>query len=128
LDICLSQYYWQDHRGDQSPEFWRVFELTFPRSADYVKSIPAGAVFLHPEPIWGGDTNNSLAGLLDALGHKDDVDNIELHDNEIRWYSIVWHFANWEPFCDYVKKTFIGVRDAGYVSDEYSECDYYDMI
>jgi hypothetical protein len=140
LEVCKSGDFWQENRGPKiglsststqkeltQEEFWTEFEKQFPKTADYLKSMEADR-FGNPGPIFGGDRNNALAGLLEPIGHEDDVENIHLNMNEIRWSAEVWHFANWDPFCRYVEKKFAGVQQANWLSDEYAEVDYWAMI
>jgi hypothetical protein len=119
-EVCRSDDWWQDHRGEDYRErFWPEYEQLFPKATEYLKSIGA---------IWDGDNNNPLAGLLEPLGREEDSDSIDVYLNEIRWHSEVWHFADWDPFIMFCKSKFLGCVGGGFVSDEYSDCNYYDMI
>ena len=130
--LCLEIYnageYWQNHRDPSVKEdlelsrkiFWDGFELLFPQATAYLKSSL-------PE-LWGLDYNNALARYLDAIGHPNDVSYIEVYGDQLRWSSEVWHFADWDPFINYVKKTFPGAESGGYISDEYCDINYFDMI
>lgn len=125
LDIYNASEFWQKNRGSFTPadlsqdEFWIKLEEYHPLAAKYLKTMPS---------IWGHDRNNPLAGLLDVLGHPDDLSEVHLYDNEIRWSSEVWHFADWGPFINYVVDTFAGATRGGSLSDEYVDVDYFTMI
>lgn len=136
IDICKSEDYWQSNRGFVSSvkpivemtdeKFWDGFEKSYPLATNYLKSLEYGR---HGEVSpWGNDRNNGLAGLLEPIGRIDDVENIHVRGNEIRWSSEVWHFADWDPFIKYCQHYLKGCEGGGWLSDEYVEVDYYEMI
>jgi hypothetical protein len=137
LEIYKSGEYWQDNRGSPplfastklkemtDEEFWTNFETQFPNAAEYLKSCGNNR-FGDKVPVWRGDRNNGLAGLLEPIGMEEDVDQISIYGELIQWSSTVWHFAEWDPFLDYVKQKFKGCVRVGYASDEYT--DYFETI
>jgi hypothetical protein len=134
LEIYSAGEFWQKYRGLEHDEenngrgwFWQEFEEKFPNASEYLKSIDHYRSDT-TNPIWGGDCNNSLAGLLDVLGSPDDTDYVLQENTYILWNSTVWHFSDWDPFIEFCKKTIKGCIKGGWLSDEYVEPDYYNLI
>lgn len=66
---------------------------------------------------------NDLAGWL--LDYEPDFGILERDKNEIRFSQEVWHFDNWEHLEKFARS--LGGK-GGYISDEYVETDYYNLI
>lgn len=118
--------FWQYHR-DQSnrDEFWVDFDSNFPEIGNYlrtvqVRSFADGKV----RPAFGGDHDNDLAGLLD-FGDESDIDRMSVHGNIIRYSAYVWHFADWDPMLDFIKRRY-GAERYTWLNDEY--VDYFDLL
>ncbi len=108
---------WQSNRngGKESDD---VRRQKFPEVFEYLKIET-------PENDRPPDYSNYCAGLLDSpLSHDDG--EIFIRDNYVLFSGTLWHFAQWEPLMLAMKEHF-GAIDAGYVSDEYAEPDYYSL-
>lgn len=104
--------FWQSRRNDNCDDntrkiFWSDFEQKFPEISNYLRHAS----------YFGGDCNNRLAGLLD-FGTPDEAEYVDIDDNAIRYMAYVWHFADWEPWLDFVKKRY-GAERFSWVNDEY---------
>ena len=118
LEACEAQDYWQDNRdmevAGKRKEFWSEFKKKFPMTSKYLKQTKS----LDDKKLYGGDCNNDLAGYLD-FGDKEDTEyNLELHDECMLYNAMVWHFANWDGFADFLKSEF-GLTKVRWISDEY---------
>jgi hypothetical protein len=103
--------WWRDHRSWDKPEtlgiFWEQFTKNFPVVTKYL-----GAAV-------GGNCNNALAGLIDFGNSEEEVTcRVGLYPSELVFSAYVWHFADWDPFCAFLKSHFGALR-AGWLSDEY---------
>lgn len=119
IEASEAQDYWQDHRdmeiAGKREKFWLEFGEKFPLVSKYLKQTKDGDTMLY-----GGDCNNNLAGYMD-FGNTDDgelEDNLELHDEELRYNAYVWHFADWNGFANFLKSEF-GLTKVRWISDEY---------
>lgn len=120
--------WWQDNRYLPREKFWPLFAEKFPQMYDYLDGVED---HYFKGPVRGGDNNNGLAGLLDFIGDYDapmDAFKIEVyHIPELLHVGReVWHLANWEPFCAYIKRRWGAIR-AGWMSDEYFD-DYFSHV
>lgn len=111
---------WQDTRGGgkeaddkrrtEFPEVYEILKLEVPE-----------------EGLWGKDYSNYCAGLLDSpYGELNDF-VIFVRNEKVYFKGTVWHFADWQPLMKAMKEYF-GAIEANYVSDEYVECDYFDLV
>lgn len=137
VECSRAEWFWQQHRDKDYPrwgrlkpyrgkryktdeEFWDAFEKKFPRVSEYLKG--AGNDPAYGKPIWRGDRNNGLAGMIEPIGAEEDVNYIRQDDNEISWSSTVWHFADWDPIIAYVEARF--GCEGRWLSDEYLDVEY----
>ena len=134
--------YWQSNRDARKEEFWTEFKAKFPvvyrflkawdveRKAKWEKNVAEkGRENVYPheyEPSADGDNNNGLAGKLD-FGSVEDVENLRLDGNVLKYSSCVWHCASWDGFVKYLLDA-CGADAAGWLSDEYVDKDYFSMI
>lgn len=113
-----AEEYWQSNRGmdkERRQEFWSGFEDRFPSVYQ----------MLHMQKLAGGDCNNALAGKLDFGESESIEDNFDLQGQVLQFSAYVWHFADWDILCDFLKTEF-GATAAEWLSDEYV-C-YFDML
>lgn len=110
---------WQGNRngGKEADDARRQ---RFPEVFEYLKLEPPESKNGRPP-----DYSNYCAGLLDSPLSSDDGE-IFVRDNCVLFSGTVWHFANWESLMDAMKEHF-GAVNAGYVSDEYTESDLYEL-
>lgn len=104
----LAYAYWQKHRGafseNEEPFSWQHFKKKFPLVSKYLG------------PLFGGDSNNGLAGII-SFGGCDVEDALLEHGDEL-WYSEeTWHLADWNPLCRFLETEF-GAQATAWVSDE----------
>ena len=98
----------QDHRHVVAEQFWPDFDATFPAVTEYFKAAQCH----------GGHTE-ALAGVLNF--GTDEEPSISCGDPGVVLFSAyVWHFAQWEPFCDFLKSEY-GATDTDWTSDEYAD-------
>lgn len=102
--------YWQDNRGVEEIKFWKEFKDQFTVVTEYLKYINCYGV--------GKDHDNGLAGKLDFMGDKEDIDNFELNDKVISYFSTVWHFADWDYLSNFIEDKW-NCRFR-WISDEYA--------
>lgn len=115
--------WWQAHRNLPQEEFWKGFGERFPQTSEYLKSFSRknfGATELEEgAPVFGGDNNNNLAGLLDF--GSDDDDWREWCQNTrsaiLTYSATVWHFADWQPLANFIAKKF-DADHVSWISDE----------
>lgn len=100
--------FWQKNRcTPDQVAFWRAMRRDYPQAYD----------FLDFQERAGGDHNNALSGCI-SFGDENAAENFEIDGDGIRYYEDTWHFADWDPLCDYLVARF-GALKAGWVSDEY---------
>jgi len=110
--------WWQKNRGrEDGASFWTDFEKEFPMVTEYVKTLESSkGVNQRPQPVWGNDHNNGLAGNLDFAGYESDIEQMGYektpHGDELIYSSMVWHFAEWGPLIDFVQKKWGGSKSA----------------
>jgi hypothetical protein len=97
--------WWQQNKTNEAI-FWKGFETKFPNISDYLKT---------QTKAWGENCNSALSGCLDF-----NFEYIERpkSSREVRFSGLVWHFADWDPLCIYLKTKFNAV-EALWISDEY---------
>lgn len=117
-EVGKAYTYWQDNRDSRMRDdaFWADFQGQFPQAYDFLKF----------QGIAGGDKNNALAGKI-SFGDTGYLDSLQTEGNLLLYHELTWHFADWQPFCEYLKLKF-GAEKAGYISDEYVEPDYYGLV
>jgi hypothetical protein len=103
--------------------FWDEFKVRFPQVFDYCRLDPH---------LTYGDKNNALAGQLDFVNPEGPFGGeLEVWDEKVgqtlRISGEVWHFADWDRLCRYIKQRW-GAMRAGWCSDEYTEVDYYALV
>jgi len=69
---------------------------------------------------------NYLAGELDSPAGSDDYE-LFVFENEVCFSGTVWHCASWDALMEALARMTRAVA-YGYVSDEYVEPNYYDLI
>lgn len=104
--LADAENYWQDNRDKTPKEFWPVFIEKFPLAYDYLG-----------KPKDDADCNNDLAGRL-SFARTDDEATFERSGSVLMYSAYVWHFANWEPFTDYIMDNF-EADNVKSVSDEH---------
>ncbi len=126
IEGARAEDWWQQHRSMENrgtrKEFWDQFKVEFPRIYEFLQHTG------HAD----GDCNNDLANVMN-FGSDWGIDQSfgnwypdgVPEQNEFRYEAYVWHFADWDHLCNYLKHKF-GAYDAAYVSDEYF--DPYDLL
>jgi len=117
--LCRAYRFWQDNRGRDPDSFWKEFEKKFDLASKYLRSLD----------LFGTNDLNNLAGKL-SYADIDDPDNAPmLSDTEsaILYTARVWHLANWQPICDFIKSKFPNeIEYADWISEEYA--DLFDLL
>ena len=105
---CRAETFWRENRDKKPETFWPEFEKQFPRVTEFAKY--AG--------VFGEDSNNGLAGVLN-FGDEDFVENaLRKESGPIILYSAyVWHFADWEPMANFIVSKW-GAKEVRWISDE----------
>jgi hypothetical protein len=118
--------FWHKYRDTTNHEkFWQDVDREFPEIGNYLRT--AEVTSFHDKkvrPAFGGDHDNDLAGLLD-FGDESDIDRMSVYGNIIRYSAYVWHFADWDPMLDFIKRRY-GAERYTWLSDEY--VDYFDLL
>ena len=103
--------WWQEHRdvGQRNPaEFWNMFVKKFQRVAEYADF----------HKMLKKDGNNEVAGKLDFGTVEDVEENMGFDGGTLSYYALVWHFADWQLFADFIQHKYPGTK-VTWVSDEY---------
>lgn len=121
-----SENFWQNNRGcsidtdrkQWSPAtFWRNFKKKFPTIYRYLDYC---GVRYNGRKIKDSNDHNDLAGQIDFGWNWDECkESIVFDDGEFRYSALVWHFADWTPFCKFLEDEF-GMKNARWISDEYA--------
>jgi len=123
IEASKAYDYWQANRGSTPGKFWPTF----------IKDYPLMTEFLKDNKRLEGDCNNGLSGLMGFGEEEDAKENLTRvawrgEEDLITYHAEVWHFADWQPLCEFLKKKFGAVK-AGWLSEEYAEeQDYSDQI
>lgn len=112
-DFELGYRFWQDRRTEY-PTFWTEFQDNFPLLFNFINN--------HTSVNTTKYDHNSLAGVL-SYTHSD-VFDLTIDENELRYYAMVWHFADWDPLVNWLETNYQCKAD--YISDEY--IDYFNCI
>lgn len=119
-EVGKAYNFWQANRDSHMRDdaFRADFQGQFPQAYDFLKF----------QKLADGDKLNDLAGNI-SFGDEDQIneENPQVDGTCIKYRELTWHFANWGPFCEYLKLKF-GAEKAGYVSDEDVEPDFYSMV
>ena len=120
--------FWHSRRDDNYDDntrkiFWSDFEQKFPEVSNYLRATIIQDGENEATPLFGGDCNNRLAGLLD-FGTPGDDEYVDIDGNAICYAAYVWHFAAWDPWLDFVQKRY-GAQRYSWVSDE--DANYFDL-
>lgn len=90
---------------------WDECATRFPKLTEYLKEID----------LFGKKDHNAFAGQVDF---GQDENNETLVKEDLLWQTVcwgdgnVWHFANWQPLCDFVQKKFPQVMRAIWGSED----------
>jgi hypothetical protein len=118
-----AQDWWQNHRRmeheGKRAEFWSGFKEKFPLTTKYLQSFQAGCCG-GEHILLDDDCNNGPAGFLDFGSDEEDLEAVNVQGNTVTYYALVWHFARWDPFLNFIASEHGAVK-IGWVSDEYLE-------
>ena len=108
--------FWQANRSRKPEDFWPGFEKNFPEVSNYLRWCM----------IFGGDCNNSLAGMMSFGEEMDVVENLIAEGRVIKYSAEVWHFADWKPLFEFICKR-TGGHSFKWLSDEWDR-DFFDLL
>lgn len=102
-------------------EFWKAFCSKFPLVVEMLKGVRDPG---HVKNIWNEkalvletDPGNALSGHIN-FGSEDDLNHALSCDKYVlRFEAEVWHMAEWDTLCKFLKKKFGAVK-AGWISEE----------
>ncbi len=111
--------FWQKRQETENRDkLWDQIDKKFPEVGNYLRTVQYKNFNTGEfEIAYGNDPDNALAGLLD-FGDKNEIELMRVVDNAI-WYSAyVWHFADWNPILNFIRKRYGALRTE-WLSDEY---------
>lgn len=118
--------FWQKRQETENRDkLWDQIDKKFPEVGNYLRTVQYKNFNTGEfEIAYGNDPDNALAGLLD-FGDKNEIKLMRVVDNAI-WYSAyVWHFADWNPILNFIRKRYGALRTE-WLSDEY--IDPFDLL
>ena len=118
--------FWQKRQETENRDkLWNQIDKKFPEVGNYLRTVQYKNFNTGEfEIAYGNDPDNALAGLLD-FGDKNEIELMRVVDNAI-WYSAyVWHFADWNPILNFIRKRYGALRTE-WLSDEY--IDPFDLL